>query len=93
VCQYLFDEKLIYADIYWCYDRIMAYGMRNMFQITKDLAVLKKEIVEEMKLKRDKKEAAGKGKSGKGDNVAKQSQLNFDREVRQRLEKACEEER
>ena len=31
----------------------MAFGMCNMFQLTKDLNVLKKEIIEELKAKKE----------------------------------------
>lgn len=38
---YIFSTKYIYADIYWCFERIMSLGMRNLYQVTKDVAVLK----------------------------------------------------
>lgn len=51
IYHFLFNERHFFADIYWCYDRIMSFGMCNMFQITKDLNVLKKEIIDELKSK------------------------------------------
>ena len=46
---FIFDEKYLFADIYWCFDRIMALGMRNMYQAPKSLSVMKAEIIKELK--------------------------------------------
>jgi len=44
IIKYIFSIKYVYADIYWCFERIMSLGIRNLYQITKDLATLKTEI-------------------------------------------------
>lgn len=41
----LFNEKHVYADIFWCFDRIMSLGVKQLYQVTKDMATLKKEII------------------------------------------------
>ena len=41
--------KYLHADIYWCFERIMSLGMRNMFEVPKALSVMKAEIINELK--------------------------------------------
>jgi hypothetical protein len=41
ITHYIFCTKYINADVYWCFERIMALGIRNLYQVTKDLTVLK----------------------------------------------------
>ena len=48
VTLYIFNEKYIFADIYWCFERVMSLGVRNLYQITKDLSTLKEDIIKEM---------------------------------------------
>ena len=48
VTLYIFNEKYILADVYWCFERIMSLGVRNLYQVTKDLSTLKEEIIKEM---------------------------------------------
>jgi hypothetical protein len=40
----LFDSSLIYADIYWCFERVMGLGVKHLYQVTKDIATLRAEI-------------------------------------------------
>ena len=44
----LFNEKHVYADIFWCFDRIMSLGVKQLYQVTKDMATLKKEIIQQI---------------------------------------------
>ena len=54
ITHYIFNTKYIWADIYWCFERIMSLGMRNMYQVTKDLTVLKQEIINKMNSEKEK---------------------------------------
>ena len=31
ITHYIFNIKYIYADIYWCFERVMSLGVRNMY--------------------------------------------------------------
>ena len=33
----LFDKKNTFADIYWCFDRLMSMGVKHLYQVTKDI--------------------------------------------------------
>jgi hypothetical protein len=44
IIEILFDSKHIYADIFWCFERIMALGVKYLYQVTKDIATLRAEI-------------------------------------------------
>ena len=62
ICNFIFNERVIFGDIYWCFERIMSFGMHTMFQMTKDMNVLKKEIVQELKSKSNEKTKSKKEK-------------------------------
>lgn len=109
ITHFIFNTKYIYADIYWTFERIMSLGMRNMYQVQKDVSVLKQEIIREMRenstsasssggsaKKRDgssKRRDAMKAKTTRDEKPSSTSQNSFDKQVRERLEKACEEEK
>lgn len=42
---FVFDSRHTFADIYSTYDRILAFGIKNLFQETKDISELRKELV------------------------------------------------
>lgn len=42
---FLFDARHTFADIYSVYARILAFGIRNLYQETKDISELRKELV------------------------------------------------
>ena len=50
VIDILFDEKHVYADIFWCFDRMMSLGVKQLYQVTKDMATLKREVIQEMQM-------------------------------------------
>jgi hypothetical protein len=40
----MFDSDQIYADIFWCFERVMGLGIKYLYQVTKDIATLRLEI-------------------------------------------------
>ena len=89
VTLYIFNEKYIFADIYWCFERVMSLGVRNLYQITKDLSTLKEDIIKEMGI-----DLPANSQKGGGD---KYNKLNTTKEqdqmIKDKLEKACEDEK
>lgn len=49
IIHFIFNKKYIYADIYWCFERTMSLGMRNLYLVPKPLSVMKAEIIIELK--------------------------------------------
>ena len=78
----LFNQKHTYADIYWCFDRLLGLGIKYLYQVTKDMATLKKEICIEMGIDTDPPA-----------NTQKAANYEQDQLVRQKLEKAYEDEK
>jgi len=44
ITHYIFNVKYIYADIYWCFERVMSLGVRNMYQVTKEVTLIRDEV-------------------------------------------------
>ena len=42
---FIFDSKHTFADIYSTYNCILQYGVKNLYAETKDISVLRKELV------------------------------------------------
>jgi hypothetical protein len=42
----LFSEAGAEADIYWCFDRIMNLGLKYLYETTRDMNEIKKELEE-----------------------------------------------
>jgi len=38
------------ADVYWSFDRVMQLGIKHLYQVTKDMATLKKEIIQSLNI-------------------------------------------
>ena len=48
IVQYIFSSDFVYADIYLCFERIMAFGIKKLYQISKDISIMKQEIYDEL---------------------------------------------
>lgn len=42
---FIFDSRHTFADIYSTFDCILQYGIKNLYSETKDISVLRKELV------------------------------------------------
>lgn len=42
---FIFDSRHTFADIYSTFDCILQYGVKNLYSDTKDISVLRKELV------------------------------------------------
>mmetsp|Transcript_6954 Transcript_6954/g.11698 ORF Transcript_6954/g.11698 Transcript_6954/m.11698 type:complete len:151 (-) Transcript_6954:332-784(-) len=40
----LFSSRNVFADVYWCFDRLMNMGIKYLYQVTRDISEIKKEI-------------------------------------------------
>ena len=85
----LFNEKHIYADIFWCFHRIMSLGVKQLYQVTKDMATLKKEIISQIQ----NDSPANSQKEEKKNQSPEVQKREFDNQVRERLEIAYEDEK
>lgn len=41
----IFDSRHTFADIYTTFSRMLAFGVKNLYQETKDISILKQEMV------------------------------------------------
>ena len=42
---FIFDSRHMFADIYSTFNQILSYGIKNLYQETKDISELRKELV------------------------------------------------
>jgi hypothetical protein len=42
---FIFDSRHTFADIYCTYNSILQYGVKNLYAETKDITILRKELV------------------------------------------------
>jgi len=80
IISFVFDEGHSFADIYWCFDRVMQFGVKYLYQVTKDMATLKAEICQKLNVD---------GPANSQKNAVHQT----DQMIREQLEQAYEEEK
>ena len=83
VMEILFDSSHIFADIFWCFERVMALGVKYLYQVTKDIATLRAEIS-------SKEDHPANSQMIKGTTMSTKEQ---DLIMREKLEAAYEEEK
>lgn len=45
ITHFIFDSRHTFADIYSTFNRILGFGVKNLYQETKDISELRKELV------------------------------------------------
>ena len=45
---FLFSRRHAYADVYWCFDRVMNLGIKHLYQVTRDMGQIKKELMKKL---------------------------------------------
>jgi preprotein translocase subunit SecA len=80
ISSFIFDFGHSFADIYWGFDRILQLGVKQLYKVSKDLATLKQEIYNQLKID-------APANSQKNDNHEIQQR------AKELLEKAYEEEK
>lgn len=80
IIDFIFSEKHVMADIYWCFDRMMQFGIKNLYQVTKDVSQLKAEICARLEMDHPA-------------NSQKNEPHQMSQIIREKLEKAYEEEK
>ena len=92
--QYVFDSRHTFADIYSTMSRILSFGIKNLYQETKDISELRKELVIAWSLiiSLQFKEQP-KNLDGHELFVWKQRQEIEEKKIRIKLEKAYEQEK
>ena len=46
--QIIFNEKHAYADVYWCFETMLGLGIKGLYEVTKDMFTLRKEMQRQM---------------------------------------------
>mmetsp|Transcript_14926 Transcript_14926/g.23108 ORF Transcript_14926/g.23108 Transcript_14926/m.23108 type:complete len:99 (+) Transcript_14926:253-549(+) len=77
---FLFSRRHAYADVYWCFDRIMNLGIKHLYSVSKDMGQVKKEM-------------GGMKQKGELDPPANSQNKSKKQDLRSKLEKAYEEEK
>ena len=80
IIDFIFSEHHVMADIYWCFDRMMQFGIKNLYQVTKDVSQLKAEICARLEMDHPA-------------NSQKNEPHQMSQIIREKLEKAYEEEK
>lgn len=80
IAQFVFDLGHVFPDIYWCFDRVMQFGIKHLYQVTKDMATLKREICQQLNIDQPA-------------NSQKNENHEIQQRMRELLEKAYDEEK